>query len=319
MVTKADEYAFGSGAPGSLLRETRIAYATDIGNIFDLPSSVQVFDGADLTTPVAKTTYGYDEASPAASGITTQHTSVTCPPGYTKCRGNRTTATYTVQGSTTMSRTFAYYDTGALKSWNDLNGPNNPTTYTYGAGDASCQGAFPTQVVLPITTLSRSMAWNCNGGVMTSETDENGKVTSTTYNDANLWRPTSISYPDNGVTTITYNTSSAPWSISGSSKKDSTTNLTVESDLDSLGRINRQQLTSDPNGTAYVDTTYDSNGRTASVTNPYYTTGDPTYGVTLHLHGKSDTGHGRGKQQWRNSDDQEDLPGGWPRSPGFSL
>ena len=47
--------------------------------------------------------------------------------------------------------------------------------------------------------------------------------------------------------------------------------------LDSLGRVYQAQ---DNSASTYVDTTYDSLGRVASVSNPYYTKSDPSYGVT---------------------------------------
>src|SRR5205085_2878739 len=48
---------------------------------------------------------------------------------------------------------------------------------------------------------------------------------------------------------------------------------------DGLGRQSQtQHLT--PSGASYVTTTYDPLGRVASVTNPYFSTSDPTYGVT---------------------------------------
>ena len=50
--------------------------------------------------------------------------------------------------------------------------------------------------------------------------------------------------------------------------------------LDGFGRITQKQVTSDPNGIAYIDTTYDKVGRIASISNPYYTTTDATYGIT---------------------------------------
>jgi len=54
--------------------------------------------------------------------------------------------------------------------------------------------------------------------------------------------------------------------------------------FDGMGRITHSQVTSDPQGTVYTDTTYDADGRKATVTNPYRTTGDPTYGVTSYVY-----------------------------------
>jgi RHS repeat-associated protein len=49
-----------------------------------------------------------------------------------------------------------------------------------------------------------------------------------------------------------------------------------------LRRVAHTQLTSDPAGTDIVDTTYDSFGRVASVSNPYRSTSDPSYGITRY-------------------------------------
>jgi len=54
--------------------------------------------------------------------------------------------------------------------------------------------------------------------------------------------------------------------------------------FDGLGRVTQHQL-ADPNqGTIYTDTTYDALDHTASVSNPYRSTGDPTYGVTTYFY-----------------------------------
>jgi RHS repeat-associated protein len=58
--------------------------------------------------------------------------------------------------------------------------------------------------------------------------------------------------------------------------------VTTKSVLDGFARTSDQEVTSDPNGSSIVATTYDPVGRVGSVTNPYYTTSDPTYGVTQY-------------------------------------
>ena len=83
------EYAYGTGAPGALLRTTTINYLALsnsnylANNLLNLKSSVQITDGGG--TQRAYTTYGYDAYSLAPSGITTQHDSN--PPAGTY-RGN---------------------------------------------------------------------------------------------------------------------------------------------------------------------------------------------------------------------------------------
>src|SRR5262249_42793671 len=48
---------------------------------------------------------------------------------------------------------------------------------------------------------------------------------------------------------------------------------------DGMGQVIQAQLNSDPQGVDLTDTTYDGLGRVASVSNPYRTTTDPTYGL----------------------------------------
>src|SRR6266566_5065168 len=269
-LTEQDDYAYGSGGPGSLLRQILITYASLPPNITAFQQTVTVKNGSG--TVVSQTNYNYDETSVTAppNQPTPQHTSVS------GSRGNLTSINYPVSGLTARS---TYYDTGNLNISTDVNG--GQTTYTYGALSATCGNAFPTSVTLPNANvaMSRSFAWNCTGGVMTSLTDENNRVTSTTYSDAYFWRPASETFPDTGQTSWTYN---SPTSLTTTTKMNSSQNITSTVLLDSLGRALRGQLNSDPQGVDYVDTTYDALGRVASVSNPYRSTSDPTYGLTSY-------------------------------------
>jgi len=87
----------------------------------------------------------------------------------TGSRGNVTTITTYSTVTASLSRTLTYYDTGNVNQSQDVNG--QLTTYTYGA----CGNSFVTNVSMSLS-LSKSAIWNCTGGVPTSSTDENGKV-----------------------------------------------------------------------------------------------------------------------------------------------
>ena len=52
--------------------------------------------------------------------------------------------------------------------------------------------------------------------------------------------------------------------------------------FDGLGRLSQTQLTTDPSGTVYTDTTYDTLGRKSTVSNPYRSKSDSTYGLTTY-------------------------------------
>jgi len=273
LVTEVDEYDFRTGgSPPTPVRKTLTTYASFASNpnITNRPLTVTVQDGSGNVK--SQTTYAYDETAVTPTTGTPQHVSVS------GSRGNPTTITYLVQGSTTVHRTKTYFDTGTVNTETDFAG--NFTTYAYGT--SSCGNSFPTQVTLPLNHI-KSATWDCNGGVLTSATDENSKTTSYIYGDPSFWRLTQVNYPDGGQITATYNQgTTSPWNIVQNKKITSSLTLSQKTVYDSLGRVSQQQLTSDPQGTVLTDTTYDSVGRVATVSNPYRSTGDPAYGITTY-------------------------------------
>ena len=175
-LTEKDEYAYAAGSPGAITRKTLITYASLGNGIVSMPASVTIEDGSSNIH--SKTTYSYDQTGVTATSGTPQQGPIT------GSRGNATTISYLV-GSTSLTRTYTYYDTGNVIAATDVN--SAVTTYTYGSG-TSCGNSFATSVSEPLS-LSRSMVWNCTGGVQTSVTDENGQPTTTAYNDLYFWRP----------------------------------------------------------------------------------------------------------------------------------
>lgn len=284
LVTEKDEYAYGAGAPGSIVRKTLTAYASLGNDILDRPSSVTVCSGSgsasacnNVGTVVAQTTYCYDEGvpsgtttcaatgSPTATSGTPQHVSVT------GSRGNVTTIARLVSGSTTLGKTFTYYDTGNPYVATDVN--TAQSTYNYGSG--SCGNSFPTSVNEPLS-LSRSMTWNCTGGVQLTSTDENGETTTTDYTtDTAFWRPDSITDPLGNVLGYYYqpNSAYATPEIETSMSFTNQTGTTFVSDLryfDELGRVFDDQKCEDSTCTNLDTTsyTYDSDGRSYSTSLP---------------------------------------------------
>lgn len=278
-LSEQDDYDYGSGAHGALLRKLLVTYAS-LGNITAFRQTVTICNGTgsnsscagpsggSVGSVVSKTNYNYDETGvpTPTNQPTPQHTSVS------GSRGNLTSINYPVSGLTSH---FTYYDTGEPNVATDVNG--GTTTYTYGPLSATCGNAFPTGITEPYG-FSRSFAWNCAGGVMTSLTDANGNATSSAYSDAAFWRPASISFPDGGKTSWAY---SSATSLTTTTKMNSSQNLVSTTLLDGLGRTKQTQLT-DPEGVDYQDTKYDALGRVASVSNPYRSTSDPTYGLTSY-------------------------------------
>lgn len=276
LVTEKDEYAYGSGAPGVLTRKTLTAYAALGNGILNKPSSVTVEDGSGNIK--AKTTYCYDEATPsgtatcaatgapAATSGTPQHVAVT------GSRGNVTTVAYLVQGSTTLGKKATYYDTGNPLTATDVNGAQ--TTFTYGS--TSCGNSFPTLVTEPLS-LSKSMSWNCTGGVATVITDENGKNATSSYAfDPYFWRPSATTDQASNETNFTYTGQTSIESSLLFNNGNSTTDVLIT--VDGLGRSHLSQVRESPSSSTYdtVETDYDALGRKTRTTLPYAGTAGQT-------------------------------------------
>ena len=247
-ILEKDEYDYGSGTHGALIRKTLTSYATLGNNINNKPSLITVEDGSNNIK--SQTAYTYDEGSVTATSGTPQHVSVI------GSRGNLTTISFLVGGSTTLNRTFTYYDTGTVLTVTDVN--NAQYTNTYGSG--SCGNSFPTSISEPLT-LSRSITWNCVGGVVTSATDENNKNVSVAYTtDPSFWRPNSWTDQNANVTSLRYTGQTS----SESSMLFNGTNSTrdILSTVDGLGRPHIIQQKEGPSSTTYdsMETDYDVYG-----------------------------------------------------------
>jgi hypothetical protein len=219
LITQDNEYDFGvniSGAPsGTPIRSTLTSYANIGSNILTKPACVQVTQGT----------------SPSTCGTVTSTTkSITNYLNYDS-HGNVGQTQNWVSGSNYLSQSFTYYSTGLANTATDVNGAQ--TSYTYGA----CNSSYPTLINEPLG-LSKSMTWDCNGGVVTSVTDENNQKTSYSYINDPFWRVTSVTDPLNNVTTLSYTptTSESTLTFNGGSSTEDT--LVT---FDSFGRVKVQQ------------------------------------------------------------------------------
>ena len=307
-------YDFGQGGAGPLLRTTKTNYlalsnSTYLtNNLLGLVSSQQVLDSGGVQRAYA--TYGYDEYPLANVGaISTQHD--WAPPDGAS-RGNQTSVHRWLNGSTVYTAkcqisvsngylvSFATYnDTGTVNTSVDSCGtsytdPNHTTSYAY---STNYVGAYPTTITNPLLQQTNH-TYDFNTGLLASTTDPNSRTTSYVY-DKNgntplpgMWRITQVNYPDGGQTTFCYSdtpgtscsNSTPPFQVVTTKAITSSQNQVTTNVFDGLGRISQSQLTSDPQGPVYTVTTYDADGRKATVTNPYRTTGDPTYGVTSYVY-----------------------------------
>ncbi|MGH9359689.1 MAG: RHS repeat domain-containing protein, partial [Terriglobia bacterium] len=260
------DYAYGSGgAPGALMRQTNFTYTSLTGwTTFYRPQYVLIYDGSHNLLKQA--TYSYDQTGVTATSGTPQHVAVS------GSRGNPTTVSVTGQSMGTLTRAFSYYDTGNVENAADYDA--HLTSFSY-SGTGNCGNSFPTTITQPLS-LSSSMAWNCNAGVVASVTDPNTRTTN--FNFDEFSRPLSASAPDGGLTSWTYN-DAPPASEVRTLKLSGSANRIDTALLDGLGRVTQTQLNSDPAGADLVDTAYDSLGRVHSVSNPYRSgsTGSETY------------------------------------------
>jgi YD repeat-containing protein len=224
---------------------------------------VNVYDwGSGSSVLLASSSYGYDQTAVTATSGTPQQVSIT------GSRGNLTTSTdQTSSGGATLSSTYTYYDTGNPNTSTDVNGA--VTTYVYGAS-TSCGNSFPTTINEPLS-LSRSMSWNCTGGVATSATDENSQIVSASYStDPDFWRPESITDQTRiNPTSITY---------SGQTAAESTLSLNggnsvvdTRATFDGFGRTILSQRLQGPGATNYdtSETDYNIVGLPSRSTMPF--------------------------------------------------
>ncbi len=263
--TQISEWGFGHNPYANPPdRSTTIAYATPGANVFNRPSSVTVKNSAGAI--VAQTNYGYDFytynggslVGVTATGHDTNYgTNITA-------RGNLTSIQNLVSGSTYLSSYFNYDTTGQVTNAFDINNQKTAIAYT-------CQNAYPTSITNPLSQVSK-IGYDCNTGLVTSAQDPNNVANnqSTSFNYDNMFRPTSIGYPDGGQTTLGYTYTGSTLTGSTSTKKvNSTQNLLATNTTDGLGRVTSSVTTSDPDGSTTVTTSFDTNSRVKSVSNPY--------------------------------------------------
>ena len=241
--TEMDQSDFGSGAPGGLLRKVISTYG---GPYPADVTDVKIEDGNSNVKSETGSSYN--------------------------STGNLTGQTLYNNGGAVLSQSITPNSYGVVTSMTDYDThATNFTTFACGGGNT----AFPTAITMG--SLSYGLTWDCNGGVVTKVTDPNRQPTSFHYDE--FWRLTETDYPDGGKTTTTYNDTQGEFSVVNSTEVTSTSNHQTTEDLDSLGRVVHLQ---DNSASTFVDITYDDLGRVASVSNPYYTTSDPTYGITTY-------------------------------------
>jgi RHS repeat-associated protein len=297
-------YDWGQGTPGTLLKEIDTTYQWQgnssyrTANMLDLPSSVIIRDGSG--NRVSETDYSYDEPTylrVPTPAVTTQH-NATPPAGV---RGNLTTVSRWLNTTNSFIPSHTYwYDTG--EAYQSIDALGHTTTHSY---DPAYVGAYATQTCSPQTgavTHCLSGTYDFNTGVLTSLTNENATAQSSgntpgdgphtsNYTYDYMFRIMSAQAPPDpanaGARAQTGLGFSAPnaFPLSVQQTKSVTTSLSDSATnfFDGLGRSYKGQH-SLPNGTATVDITFDGLGHPVTVSNPYFTTSDPTYGLTQNVY-----------------------------------
>jgi hypothetical protein len=170
---------------------------------------------------------------------------------------------------------------GTVAAMTDPKG--NVTSYGYAAtGSGGCNDLLLTSTMYALAAAgSSSQTWNCNGGVLASSTDANRQATTYTYNDP-FWRLTQTTYPSGGgSTSINYEDAQNTVVQTVAADPDPAQTTTVVSD--GLGREVHRYLSDSPQEDT-IDTVYDVAGRIHSVSNPYRSVSDSTYGLMLYVY-----------------------------------
>lgn len=299
------DYTFGSGSPGALLKQTITGYLSQGFSVNPVNSvnyekyptyilnrkqSETTEDGSG--NQFAQTTYEYDnyQGGIVSSGAT-QH-GITYSPSYTT-RGNVTAVNRWLNTTGTMltTRNYQFDDAGNVLIQTDPEGHQTQFGYANAWANSSCNptsGNADAYVKSIKNALGQSTTytWNSCTGTMASTTDPNLQLTTFGYDLMD--RRVVANYPDQGQTCLQYSDAqnsncpqlsgaALPIQIVTTKKMSSTQFETSTTILDGLSRVQQTQLTSDPTGTDYVDTTYDPVGNVASVSNPYRTVGGLTY------------------------------------------
>ena len=165
---------------------------------------------------------------------------------------------------TNHTTSFFYAD-----SYTILSGGQN-VSYT----PAGNTNAFLTKITDPLGHTN-NFSYDFNNSQLTIGKDENGLSTTYLYNDS-LARLTQTNFPDGGQTTISYNDAGPSPSLTTTKKINSSQSVTSVTVKDGLSHVKQTQLTSDPQGTVYVDITFDGLGRVWKQSNPYRSGNDPT-------------------------------------------
>jgi RHS repeat-associated protein len=248
-VTAVSSYGFGATYPpsGSPVSSTTTTYNI-IPNGGSYPCGTLTIT-AMHDRPCSVTTVN-------SSGATVSQISYT----YNSAGHPLTTSKYVGGGKSNLASSATYNLDGTINVATDVNGTTS--TYSYGV----CNTLLPTGVSVQgrNVSLSRSMTWDCNGGVQTSLTDENGNVSTTKFTNGSVadpyYRPLSVVDALSNTTAFSYTTTTFESALNFNGSISTTDTLAT---TDGLGRSILAQERQAP-GSADFDSTQTTYGWTVT-------------------------------------------------------
>jgi RHS repeat-associated protein len=244
-------------------------------NLIDIPYATSVLDGTGNQRSL--TTYNYDESAYSPGGI----------------RGHATTTTKWLNTSSTQPTIHTGWLANGMKSYvidADANagiaGHVNSSpghTIDYGYNSSSCGGSKVTSTTDALGEVI-SGTYYCATGLLNTYTDANLNRTTVSWDVMN--RLASIISPSisAGTPTTSFNYSDSTNTVTRTIIASPDPAQTLEVVFDGFGREIHRYTTDSP-GPDTVDTTYDSDGRVVSVSNPYASAdSDGTSGITTYTY-----------------------------------
>lgn len=272
---------------------------------FAKPLTVSVYGNG---TKIAETDYAYDQFSLQPVSNLTSHDETHFPASVAAGRGNLTTLTKKCLGngcSGNSITTYKYDETGQIFSTtdacgngtcSDMSGSGHTTTYSWldnytigGPPSGKQSDTYLTQITYPPTKTAHteSFTWSYQQGELTSSTDQNSQTTNYQYDDSmdrlteTQGPPDSNNVGQRPTTTISYDDSAPNPTVTTSELLNTSgTWKTSVVEMDGMGHTIQTQLTSDQQGTDYLDTTYDGEGRVRTKSNPHRSGSSPSDGTT---------------------------------------
>ncbi|HKS80569.1 MAG TPA: RHS repeat-associated core domain-containing protein [Candidatus Acidoferrales bacterium] len=291
-------------------RTTAYTYLSNSNNnMVNKKQTMQIFAGSNPNA-YAETVTNYDEVATSSEAGVIHHDDTDFGTSYSP-RGNATSVVrYSNRSGIPNLKTVLAYDmTGQVTQVTDPN--SNVTKFSYADKyfkDSSSgpitttpsgpTNAFVTQVTLPspFNTWTNSTGYFLGSGKIAETTDQNSATSTFDFMDGGssdyFDRPSEAQLPV-GWNVMTYPSSTDQEvdqyvGIADTTPSSSCSSCVhTQTSFDALGRTITQALLNDPdasNGPDTVTTTFDSASRVSSITNPYRSTSDSTYGSDTYTY-----------------------------------